>query len=234
MYAEPDDYFFLKSNMQHPEQYRQELDVLASKIPAYEELKLFLDESPELDSSPAKITRVRFNDSLAPEFADFQEDELAKHLETTQSSDLFVIENVSSNVVKLLGSRYGVGHDFWLDHIANSSWFRLGDIERHLPALASIRLESRHMRHQFIGVRELKTTNPDHPLCDRIEPERGSTRVPRIAGALYPLERLSGRSQVVVPASERYPSLALTRQHLSMWFDASEGDTGWKTGTLPY
>jgi hypothetical protein len=220
------------ADMQQPDQYRQELVELARKIPAYEELIKFLKSSQNLDASPASISIVRFSETSTPDFASVHEDELPKHLGSSQTSNLFIIENVSANVVELLGSRYGVGHDFWLDHIANSNWFRLGDIEKHLPALVSVRLESRHVRHRFIGPRELLLRALKYPVNDRILPEKGSTRVPRIAGALNPLERIPDRLRAVNPVHEHYPSLALTRQHVSMWFDVPEDESGWRTGKL--
>jgi hypothetical protein len=217
--------------MHRPNQYRQALVELSSRIPAYEELQNFLESSRTLDASPAKIHLVRFHEDTAPVFASILEDELSKHLGPSQSSNFFIIENVSGNIVELLGSHYGVGHDFWLDHVANSNWFRLGDIEKHLPALASVRLESRHIRHRFIGPRELLLRALEYPVVDRIVPEKGSARVPRIAGALNPLER-TDRFRAQSPVLERFPSLALTRQHVSIWFDSPEGKSGWSTGTL--
>ncbi|KAF2681117.1 hypothetical protein K458DRAFT_86478 [Lentithecium fluviatile CBS 122367] len=217
---------------QSPSQYRQELAALANRIPAFEELRVFLETSQKLDASPATISRIRFNDNSATEFTDIAEANLSKCLRPTQSSDLFVIENVSAHVIELLGSQFDVEFDFWLEHVSNSNWFRLGDIEKHLPALKSVRLDSRHTRHRFIGPRELLLKTPVQFVKDRIEPEAGSARVPRVAGALNPLERLPNRSHKDIWAKERFPPLALTRQHVSMWFDANEGSAGWNLGII--
>ncbi len=218
-------------NMQNnASRYRQELIELSSKIPAYEDLKTFVEHSQKLDASPAKISIVRFNESSIPDFADITEDSLANYLKDIHPSTLFVIENISTSIIESLGSQFGVEFEFWLDHINNSSWFRLGDIEKHLPPLKSVQLESKHIRHQFVGPRELLLNTPGLVVDDRIEPEIGSARVPRVAGALNPSRRLPTRSHVKIQLKDRFPSLALTRQHVSMWFDSSKGNNGWKIG----
>jgi hypothetical protein len=213
-------------------QYRQELIDFASKIPAYEELKRFAETSQELDASSAKISVARFNESSAPDIVDIIEDDLPKYLETPQSSTLFIIENVSTNVMELLGSQFGVEFEFWLNHVSDSNWFRLGEIERHLPALKSIQLKSRHIRHRFISPRELLLNTTGRFVDDRIEPEAGSARVFRVAGASNPSERLPHRSRKKARSKERFPPLALTRQHVSIWFDSSDDSEGWRTGVF--
>lgn len=213
-----------------PIQYRQELVDLASKIPAYKELNTFLEKSHILDASPAKISLIRFSETSSPDFEDFTEDDLPKYLESFQSSALFIIENVSTNVVELLGSQFGVEFEFWLDHVSNSNWFRLGEIEKHLPALKSVQLESRHIRHRFISPRELLLNIPGQFVDDRIEPKVGSARVPRIAGALNPSKRVQQQLHINVRSKECFLPLALTRQHVSIWFDSSKGSSDWKAG----
>jgi hypothetical protein len=213
-------------------QYRQELSALARKIPAYEELEAFIETSYKADPSLAKISTVCFNVDGPPVFEGVPEDTLGDFLETACTSKLFIVENVSSNVIQLLGSHFGVEYDFWLDYVSNLNLFRLGDIEKYLPALKSVRLNSRHVRHRFIGPRELLLRSPNHLINDLIEPEAGIARVTRTAGVLNPLERLPHRSQRANRPKDRFPVLALTRQHASIWFDTPEGGTVWKTGTL--
>jgi hypothetical protein len=211
-------------------QYRQELIDLASKIPAYEELKIFAQKSQIIDASPAKISLICFNESSSPDFEDITEDDLPKYLKGFQSNALFIIENVSTNVMELLGSQFGVEFEFWLDHVDSSNWFRLGEIEKHLPALKSVQLESKHIRHRFIGPRELVLNTPGQFVDDRIEPEVGSARVSRIAGALNPSKRVPQQLHINVRSDECFLPLALTRQHVSIWFDSSKGSNDWKTG----
>jgi hypothetical protein len=217
-----------------PIQYRQELIDLASKIPAFEELKTFAETSQTLDASPANVSLVRFNESSAPDFADIAEGDLPKYLKGSQSSVLFILENVNTSLMELLGSRFGVEFEFWLDHVSDSNWFRLEEIEKHLPALKSVQLGTKHIRHRFISPRELLLTTPGRFVDDGIEPEAGNARVFRVAGALNPLERLPHRSHMNVRSKDRFQPLALTRHHVSMWFDSPEGSNGWKTGMLQF
>lgn len=221
-------------NMQSsPSPYLQELSDLATEIPAYEELKTFAETSQTVDASPPQISVVHFNDSAAPDFLDIAEGDLLKYLEGSQvGSVLFIIENINTSLMDFLGSRFGVEFDFWLDHVSDSNWFRLEEIEKHLPALKSVQLGSKYIRHRFISPRELLLNTPGRLVDDRIEPEAGSARVFRVAGALNPLERLPHRSHMKVRSKERFQPLALTRHHVSMWFDSEEGSNGWKTGML--
>lgn len=171
-----------KTKRRGRECYRQNLAGLAAKISAYEELNTFLERSIELDPRPAKINPVKFNDTLAPDVDKILEPELSNALESIQPSTLFIVENISVHAIEVFSSTFGVEYEFWLDHISKLNWFRLGEIEKHFPALKQVQMESHYIRYRIIGSQEVHLQSGNAKIEDRLEPKSGTTRVPRVAG----------------------------------------------------
>ena len=107
-------------------------------------------------------------------------------------SDIFIVEDINPEVIAFLGGRFDLDLQFFLDHIDNSRWYCLGDIEKHLPALKSAKVESQFLRFQFVSPRESILKELIQVVGDRIELDLASTRVPRVGGAFDPTERGGG------------------------------------------
>lgn len=130
------------------------------------------------------------------------------------------MEDINPEVIAFLGGRFDLDPQFFLDHIDNSRWYCLGDIEKHLPALTSAKVKSQFLRFRFVSPRELVLKALIQVVGDRIEPDPASTRAPQVAGALNLTER----------GGVRFFPFALTRQSVAVWFDASKDSDSWKTG----
>ena len=129
------------------------------------------------------------------------------------------MEDINPEVIAFLGGRFDMDPQFFLDHIANSRWYCLGDIEQHLLALNLAKVESQFLRFRFISPRELVLKKLIQVVGDRIEPDPASTRVPQVVGALNLTEQ----------GGVRFSPFALTRQSVAVWFHASKDSDSWKT-----
>lgn len=204
-----------------PDEYCKDIALTAQRIPAFKRLDEFLKQPQRPHVSSTTMTRVRFLDGLKPQIEqNCSLADLTHHAPNSAESDIFIVEDINPEVIAFLGGRFDVDPQFFLDHIDNSRWYCLGDIEEHLPALKSAKVESQFLRFRFIGPRELILKEPIRVVGDRIKPDPASTRVSRAGGALNPTER----------DGVRFLPLVLTRQSVAVWFDASKDSVGWKTG----
>lgn len=138
---------------------------------------------------------------------------------------LCIVENATPRVLALLGRYWKVDPRFYHDYLENAEWYRLGEIEDHLPALLSVQGQSNHIHFRFIGPREVHCDDPNE-RCPRLpDPlEQDLERVidpqlARIAGVLHPLSR-EGKS---------FAPVIMTRQKAAAWFDAGVGKS-WLKG----
>lgn len=212
------------------QQYQKTLQDLAGKVPAYGYLKEFMGKPGLGQRSSAQISIINFTEDSAPEFNDpITDDELQKCVEDMRPGTLFVVENVSAKVIKILGTACNVEYDFWLQQINEAKWFLLGEIEEHLPPLRSKQIDSRYVRYQFISPREVNL-NPDQSDGHNLEAEEDITNVARDAALLRSTKRLPHRSSTGSKSEECFADMALTTQHISVWFDTPAEGGMWRTG----
>jgi hypothetical protein len=117
----------------------------------------FEDDNPKLDEpkeekriEPRKIEKSALENEL-------------KKLEQTDGHRLLLVENLTPNVITLLGEHWKVPPDFFLAHLENSNWYNLLNIPQNLPSLSSVQSLDRYVRLQFIGPREFEIADAPDP-----------------------------------------------------------------------
>jgi hypothetical protein len=155
--------------------YKEIVELTKEGIPTFVPLhKFLLDGDDKLD---CKITLVEFEDDN-PKLDELKkrekrieprkiekaalESELKK-LEQTEGHRLLLVENLTPNVITLLGEHWKVPPDFFLAHLENSNWYNLLNIPQNLPGLSSVQSLDGYVRFQFIGPRELEITDAPDP-----------------------------------------------------------------------
>ncbi|KAF2471666.1 uncharacterized protein BDR25DRAFT_313592 [Lindgomyces ingoldianus] len=195
----------------------------------------------------AEITLVKFRKGLEPVFErSIPETDLETWLEKDTEQQLYVVENISPNVVRLLGGYFKIDPQFFVDYLdivlldeskkgkaregrvaGPRPWYRLGDIENHLPSLRSVDGTKDHVFIRFVGPREY------HPKVDgaaaielreRLDPDPKSANVERIAG---------GHNPIQLDDSTVWP-VALARHSAAAWFSRSPQATSgdWLKGVI--
>jgi hypothetical protein len=158
--------------------YEEIVKLTEEGIPTFVPLQNFLrDGKNELD---CKITLVEFEDdnpkldepkkeekTIEPRKIEKSalENELKKS-EQTEGHRLLLVENLTPNVITLLGKYWKVPPDFFLAHLENSNWYNLLNIPQNLPGLSSVQSLDGYVRFQFIGPREFEidgATDPQLP-----------------------------------------------------------------------
>jgi len=219
------------------EDYGEWLKKVASKIPKFEVLNTFANPTLQPGSQNpghiSDITAITFSDANEADFQSINESELEKELEKDVNYQLFIVENISPTVLKLLGYFCDVDPQFFLDYLDASlepgtqelkplPWYRLESIEEHLPVLRSVQPQATHIHMPFIGAREYHPVDPKAALLKL--PERlvseGQRNVARVAGSHNP-----------IPCDDKhfYPA-ALTRHCATVWFDHHASSNGWRKG----
>lgn len=190
-----------------PDEYCKDIALTVQRILAFKRLDEFLKEPQWPHVSSTTITRIRFLDGLKPQIEEnCSLADLTRHAPNSAESDIFIVGDISPEVIAFLGERFDVDPQFFLDHIGKSRWYCLGDIEKHLPALKSAKAESQFLRFRFISPRELILKEPIQVVGGRIEPDPASTGVSRVGGPLNPTER----------DGARFFLLVLTRQSVAV------------------
>ena len=215
------------------EAYGKWLKSVASRFPKFKVLNAFAN-SPQPGSQNlshiSDITVITFSDANEPTFQSMKESELEEELEKDVNHQLFIVENISPEVMKLLGYFCDVDPQVFLDYLDATlkpgtntlvplPWYRLESIEEHLPVLRSVQSQADHIHIPFIGAREYHPVDPKEPrkkLPDRIVSE-GQTRV---AGGHNPIPR----------DDKHFHSAALIRFGATVWFDRNVSGNGWRKG----
>jgi hypothetical protein len=134
--------------------------------------KVYRVISPEIQCKTNLVKLAKFKDTNNPDQSSKKEhsnnlidfEDLAANLEDDRENrKLFLLENITPNVVALFGAHWHVPPDFFLAHLENSNWYEMQNVQENLPALRSVQSERNYLRFQFIGPREF-TRNPD---CQR-------------------------------------------------------------------
>ena len=188
---------------------------------------------------------------------------IKEELEVTNSKPrLFIVQDISPQTLVLFEDYWNVDPEFFLDYLDLSTraptkgkrtvkptpWYRLGDIEDHLPPLSSTNADIEHIIIRYIGPRELSDPNgnlPQPPVPDRLKSNLRNTYIERVGGGHNPtsaesntfsntlLKWISGypiQSQSETP--ELHP-IALIRHSAAAWF-GKESDGQWNKGEPIY
>lgn len=236
-----------------PSPYRTLVHCLAQSSPSYADLESFIGNNEHTSQPRAKITKVTIPQDL-PTSSSLQVENfdgpghLAHDLQSTRLSDgncrLFIIENICSETVVLLGEHLNIDPQFFVDHIKNEPWYRIVSVAKRIPALPSSQKLQEFLHIRFIETRALSKFQPEfrsshvedvkNEIEMRIEsgkeqetdsdaksymlPDEMTTRIPRKAGKLNPRTR----------TGENFESILCTRQAVSVWFSKTEtGVEGW-------
>ncbi|MCJ1245573.1 hypothetical protein MMC30_002777 [Trapelia coarctata] len=227
--------------------YRKFVAETASKITKFTPLNAFLLSTPQRTPAiEACISVITFSEQALPsEPRVIKESDLKKELELQTDYQLFVIANITPDVVALLGGSWGVDPQFFIDYLdtviptrpdskhlqsrysttSPLPWYRLDDIEAHLPTLRSVQSKMNHISFRFIGSRQYQPEDSNAPLMDlpdRIEPDLSVSSVERIAGGYNPIPR----------DGKRFHPVAMTRQCASAWFDGKGSQPRWRKGII--
>lgn len=219
--------------------YRTFVSETASRIAKFKPLNAWINSSTQRGlRSAAHITAITFSKQDMPSKPRtiINESELKKELERGLDHELFIVENITPKVLTLLGGHYRVDPQFFLDYLdavlpprPNAKetdplpWYRLGNIEEHLPVLRSVQSKMDHIHLRFIGSREYQPEDAKESpikLPDRIEPDLSKSSVERIAGGYNPIPR---------DDKSFYP-IAMTRHCAAAWFDGEGSQHGWRKG----
>jgi len=223
-----------------PEQiYRKFIDDLARKLPKFKPLDIFLKLGTA--DQTVRISSFSFSeDNLPSDPRTIDASSLANELKKETAHQLLIIEDVSPGVVAILGGYWKVDPQFFLDFLDSTTsdasldsksvsdalspipWFRLANVEDHLPPLPSTTHNAEHVNLQFIGSREY---NPEEPskdpiaLPDRLE-SHTKNGITRVAGGCNPIPR----------EGSRFNPLAFIRQTAAAWFGGGDSHGIWRYG----
>jgi hypothetical protein len=184
---------------------------LVADYPELKGLSLFLQRT---EYSSSTIISFEFSENSAPtKYENLSRDDLNRHLRSG-ATELYVIENLDPGVTELLGNVLEVDPQVFADHLDDSPWYRIGDIERHLPTLPSNQRNVSHLRLQFVAAIEMRPSDENTEIVvtdrDSIYSDLSKINVERIAGGLNPLPQ---------EGMKFFPAI-LTRSHATAWFDS--------------
>lgn len=203
----------------------------------------------------AKIWLVTFDKDVEPkatllhEHSTDPQQDLATWLEKDSAQQLYIVEDISPETMKLLGGYLDIDPHFFADYlhmvlpdkfsnpptikrskgdhrcVEPVPFFRWGDIGYHLTPLQSVENKKTHSFVQYIGPREYRATENQSKIAvleDRLHVDSSCTNVERIAGAHNPVQ-LDDR---------RVWPVAMTRHSVAAWFSDSvpKAPGGWLKG----
>jgi hypothetical protein len=141
---------------------------------------------------------------------------------------LFIVEDVDPRFIMHLCTRCSrtrrpVDLKFIDDFLDTSKWFGFTDVEAQLPPLKSLEHHDQHAYFRFVGCREfvrqfVLTRERLHSAIAK--------RTGQVAGGMNPVPRREADGSMTL-----FPPIALTRNHITAWFDVDE-DGRWHTGRL--
>ncbi|KAF2007283.1 hypothetical protein P154DRAFT_569168 [Amniculicola lignicola CBS 123094] len=221
--------------------YQDFVAKLASRERRFVPLSVFLSSA---STSESKIYIVEFCKDDQPKIRNLEERALETELEKDIDRQLYIVENGSSTTMKLLGAYCNVDPQLFVDYLdmvqptistpkrSNIDlqkleplpWYRLGDVENHLPPLRSAQQVSNHVHIRFIGPREYWPENghvSSQPvqLPERLESDGQQNNPGRIAGAYHPIH---AEEQKLWP-------VAMARHSAGAWFN---NGAEWRKGII--
>ena len=238
-----------KSVEKVPSTYSTLVQRLASTSTNYKALNEFLNASDHASQSPARFTVADFPSDLSAlpgiQFEDFDGTaRLAQVLdqgEPTAPCRLFIVENICAQTVILLGEKFDIDPQFFVDHLNNEPWYRIASVADRIPALPSTQKLHDFLQLRYIEPRELSNyqdlfhgsqpfvvqkENADLEDDESVssdaksfmKPDDTTTRISRKAGRLTPR----------VCKGREFEPLLCTRQVITIWFNKNQdGSKGW-------
>jgi hypothetical protein len=145
---------------------------------------------------------------------------------------VFMIQNLSPDLAKIIGWHLGIDPQFFLDYlhavpsadipasrdkISPIPWYRIRNVDAELPMLQSQRKHVAHTRFHFVAAREIEFQDG---LDERIESDPTRSNFPRVAGLHVPVQR----------DDAALPPLMLIRNIISALFCRPGGGYEWTVG----
>jgi hypothetical protein len=219
------------------QQYGERVRNIASHWPRLDALNNFLNPNEVFGPDNCDINVLQFKrDSNEPiMFESVSATNLSRYLqaERTWSCRLFVVENISPDVIKQLGGTFDIDPEFFAEHLDEEQWYWVDGVRNVTQPLPSARMEESffHLRslqprawlkldHDssnafVITEEEADYLRHDPVVCNDLRESRRRT-----AGVLIPLPR----------DGFEFEPILLTRQGLTVWFRSEDGG-GW-TGAI--
>jgi hypothetical protein len=146
---------FLRNSVEDPKKWEK----IECKISLFEINK----NKPDLGEKPVHMGFDGINSKLHAQL-----EEKLKVGPQKGSSRLFLVQNITPDVLVLFGNRLNVPPGFFLSHLENSNWYSLQNIPQNLPALRSIQSHLPYVRFQFVAPREFEEKD-DCKLCHLLQ-----------------------------------------------------------------
>ena len=214
-------------------------------------------------SEPASnIFLLHFRDQSLLDIKPVKEQNLDEELKKDEGSQLYVVQDLSPRTLAILGPRWNIDPQFFLDYldlvpreastdnkrkVKPTPWYRLGDIDYHLPPLRSTHSDMEHVVIRYIGPIEYRheDENVAPPYVpDRLNSDVRSAYVERVGGGHNPIyaesttfwgrllrtimETSGAQKQAPEEVSKLWPA-AMIRHSIAIWFER-ESSGQWKRG----
>lgn len=232
------------------EEYIKFIGTLSTPYEKFKPLEAFINDKNSAAQCNASITTIEFSAHRKPIENIVQENALREVLEKRTENQIFIVENLTPNVLALLGGYCKVKDpQFFLDYLDITSekysgepkeprynivkkpdnpinstkpWYNIRNIEDHLPSLYSVQNQSNYVVFHFIGPREYRPEDDDAP------PTKISERL-EPDGSKTRAHRVAGGYNPIQKEGSKHHPVAMTRNYAAVWFDEKPGG-GWFKG----
>jgi hypothetical protein len=221
-----------------------------------------LQRSLPTKSDSSNIFLLRFGEKSLLDAKSVSEQELGKELMKDEGSQLYIVQDLSPRTLEIFGPHWDIDPQFFLDYldlvpkevskdeerkVKPTPWYRLGDIDYHLPPLRSTHPDMEHVVIRHIGPMEYR--HEDNNVAPTYVPDRFSSDVhsayvERVGGGHNPIyaetttfwdrlwKTIMDTSGIGKQAAKEHPKLwpaAMIRHSTAVWF-GRENSGQWKRG----
>lgn len=238
--------------------YRCLVDNQTKSHPGHRTVRGFVNQTPSIASpSSSRVTIISFltqspeGIKIDPPSVSCQDlagaDELAERLLQLKNDPqtgicrLFLLENICSKTICLMGSFFDIDTQFFADHVSAPSWFRVDDISNKLQHLPSTRRREEHLQICFSDPRTIERTD-NEKIAEPFtlgELELGPPAYMGRPGSQASLQHASGLNRgagLLCPRMRnevRFKQVLDIRYSITAWFREMEYGGDW-TGRLFY
>lgn len=201
--------------------------------PGLTKLRVFIEDI-HVCTKPPKISIVNIpgESGYASKFSitplmDYQDllCQLPSLPDTSQSSQLIIVENICPSTLALLGGAYDIDPQFFAEHINVLSWYQMHEkVPERLPSLPSTKRAENFLSLKYVETRELLVPDDESSV---LWPDESATRIRRSAGKLKPILGPARPAGPTGPAEQILPPVVFTRQTVSVWCQQKTDSEHW-------